>query len=170
MDLKKMLQQLEARESAYRFNHNLTADMDIMIFRLYCSGESVLRIALKIPCSESTVYRAIHRVRSFLRIPDVFPLLEMLRKHIAENPPNYGDWNAQSVLEMLYVAFGENNRFESAESLQGFDRLYEALTALPISSIDPVIDTVCDLCHLHERDGFTEGIKLGFRLNQEMNY
>lgn len=69
---------------------------------------------------------------------------------------------------MLYVAYSEYNRFESDESKEGFETLYTCLSVLPLKSLDPIIDCVVDLCHYHERDGFTEGLKLGVQLGDEL--
>lgn len=168
MDKKLMLQALEARAEDYRLSHPTTAEMDITIFRYFSSGKTAVHIAMEIPCSESTVYRALRRVREYLRVPDMDNLLKILRCHVAENPPHFGDWDAQSVLEMLYVAYGEYNRFESDESKAGFDDLYAYLRELPLKKVDCVIDKVCDIVHYHERDGFTEGLKLGVRLGDEL--
>ena len=168
MDKKQMLRALEARAEEYRLSHPATAEMDLSIARSICEGRSVVQVSMEIPCSESTVYRAIKRMKDFLKVPEPDTMLEILQRHVAENPPHYGDWNAQSVLEMLYVAYGEANRFESNESKAGFEELYASLRELPLKKIDNVIDMVCDIAHYHERDGFTEGVKLGFRLGSEL--
>ena len=42
------------------------------------------------------------------------------------------------------------------------------LEDLSLREQDPVIYAVCDLCHAHQRTGFTEGIKLGIRLGEEL--
>ena len=107
-------------------------------------------------------------MKDYLKLPEMDDFLKILQHHVAENPPHYGDWNAQSVLEMLYVAYGESNRFESNESKAGFADLYEHLRELPLKQLDSVIDKVCDIAHYHERDGFTEGLKLGVRLGNEL--
>ena len=168
MDKKQMLRALEARAEEYRLSHPATAEMDLAIARSICEGRSVVQVSMEIPCSESTVYRAIKRMKDFLKVPEPDTMLEILQRHVAENPPHYGDWNAQSVLEMLYVAYGEANRFESNESKAGFEERYASLRELPLKKIDNVIDMVCDIAHYHERDGFTEGVKLGFRLGSEL--
>lgn len=169
MDRKQMLRALEKQADAYRQFCPSTAEMDIVIFRSFCSGKSAVRIAMDTPCAESAVYRAIRRVKDYLNVPEEIPFMEILRKHIAENVPVFGDWNAQSVLEMLYVAYSEYNRYESEDSKSGFNTLYEKLSELPLKHLDKIIDVVADLCHFHERDGFTEGVKLGIRLGDELS-
>ena len=168
MEKQLMLQALEEKADAYRKHRPSTAEMDIAIFRAFCSGKSAVRIAMDTPCAESTVYRAIRRVKDYLKLPEVIPFLEMLRKHVADHTPNYGEWNAQSLLQMLYVAYSEYNRFETDDVKRGFEGLYDLLKGLPLKSLDAVIDAVCDLCHSHEQSGFTEGLKVGVRLGDEL--
>lgn len=168
MEKQLMLQTLEEKADAYRKHRPSTAEMDIVIFRAFCSGKSAVRIAMDIPCAESTVYRAIRRVKDFLKLPEIVPFMEILHKHIMDHAPHYGEWNAQSLLQMLYVAYSEYNRFETDDVKGGFEALYDLLKGLPLKSIDPVIDAVCDLCHNHEQSGFTEGLKVGVRLGDEL--
>lgn len=168
MDKKQMLHAVEARAEDYRLSHPATADTDIAIARLIAHGKSAVQVSMEIPCSESTVYRALSRVRDFLSVPDLDDFLDILLRLVAENPPNYGDWNAQSVLEMLYVAYGEYNRFESDQTKAGFEELYRFLRDIPLKKVDLVIDLVCDIAHFYERDGFIEGLKLGVRLGGEL--
>jgi len=168
MDKKQILRALEARAEEYRLSHPATAETDLVIARAISQGKSVVQVAMEIPCSESTVYRAIRRMKDYLKLPEMDDFLKILQLHVAQNPPQYGDWEAKSVLEMLYVAYGECNRFESSESKAGFADLYEHLRGLPLKQLDSVIDKVCDIAHYHERDGFTEGLKLGVRLGNEL--
>ena len=163
-----MLHALEQKLNEYRIHHPATADMDFSIVRSYCAGKTAVAIALDIPCSESTVYRAIRRVRDFLSLNHLPCWLETLAKEIAEHPMHYGDWNAQSLLEMLYVAYTDHNRIDIGCDKSGFVRLQHQLSSLSASSADSVLDTVCDLCLSHERAGFTEGIKVGVLLGHEL--
>ena len=168
MEKQLMLQALEEKLDDYRKHRPSTAEMDIIIFRAFCSGKSAVRIAMDTPCAESTVYRSIRRVKDYLKLPEVVPFLEVLRKHVADHAPNYGEWNAQSLLQMLYMAYSEYNRFETDDVKCGFEGLYDLLKGLPLKSLDAVIDAVCDLCHSHEQAGFTEGLKVGVRLGDEL--
>lgn len=134
MEKQLMLQALEEKMDAYRKHRPSTAEMDIVIFRAFCSGKSAVRIAMDTPCAESTVYRAIRRVKDYLKLPEVVPFLEVLRKHVAEHAPSYGDWNDQSLLQMLYVAYSEYNRFENDDMKCGVEGLYDLLEGLPLKS------------------------------------
>ena len=93
---------------------------------------------------------------------------EILRTYIAEHPPEYGDGNAQSILEMLYTCYNQYNRMDTEEIKAGFDDLYRHMNGIPLRDMDGIIDTVCTLCREHEKTGFVEGIKLGIRLKYEI--
>ena len=39
---------------------------------------------------------------------------------------------------------------------------------MPLREIDRIVDVVCTLFREYERAGFTEGVKVGIRLEQEL--
>ena len=101
MEKQLMLQALEEKLDDYRKHRPSTAEMDIIIFRAFCSGKSAVRIAMDTPCAESTVYRSIRRVKDYLKLPEVIPFLEVLRKHVATHAPNYGEYSYCRVLGIM---------------------------------------------------------------------
>lgn len=169
MTKNNLLQTLDTRVEDYRRSHPSTAEMDIAIFKKSCKGKTAVQISMEIPCSESTVYRALHRVRSFIRTSDLDSFMDTLQECITQHNPNFGEGNARSVLEMLHIAYRRFNHFESPESKAGYTELYSKLSSLPLQSTDQVVDIVSSLCHSYERDGFTEGLKLGVRMGNELN-
>lgn len=168
MQKNLMLPMLEGRLEAYRQHHPVTTEMDIAIVRAYCAGHAAKQISADIPCSETTVYRALHRVEEFLDRPEGADWLDSLTRQILEQDVNYGEWHAQSLLEMLYVAYTDYNQIDTGCGKNGFVTLEQLLSCLPRKTFDTVFDTVCDLCACHERAGFTEGVKLGIRLRHEL--
>lgn len=92
---------------------------------------------------------------------------ELLKQHIEQNPPNYGD--ANSVLEMLYDCHNERNPYDNDQIKSDFNTLYQQMHGMTLREIDRVIYTVCTLCREHEKAGFIEGIKLGMLLCQELS-
>ena len=94
--------------------------------------------------------------------------IEKLKNHFAEHPPNYGDCDAHTILEMLYSHYVEYNRMDTAEIKKNFETLYHQLTGKSLRELDHIIDTVTTLCWHHEQSGFTEGIKLGILLATEL--
>ena len=97
------------------------------------------------------------------------PHIEKLKTYLAEHPPDYGDCDAQSVLEMLYTYYNQYNRQDTPQIKSDFETLYQQLTGEPLRELDNIIDTVTTLCWHHEQSGFTEGIKLGIRLANELS-
>ena len=93
--------------------------------------------------------------------------IRSLRSYIITHPPDFGDGDAQSVLEMLFCHYSDYNRLDNKIIMQGFEKLYEQLDALCLKGKDRIIDIVCFLCQEHEKSGFTEGVKVGMRLEQE---
>lgn len=92
-------------------------------------------------------------------------LVEILKRHVAENPPNYGD-DAHSILEMLFTYYHECNNTDAVKA--AFEDLYQRMYGMPLREMDRIVDTVCTLCREHERTGFTEGVKVGIRIDQEL--
>ena len=46
--------------------------------------------------------------------------IQSLRNYIADHPPDYGDGNAKSILEMLFCHYTEFNRFDTDAIKLGF--------------------------------------------------
>ena len=99
------------------------------------------------------------------------PYIEKLKTYLAEHPPNYGDCDAHSVLEMLYSHYSHYSQYHCLDTTQiksDFETLYHQLTGISLRELDNIIDTVTTLCWHHEKSGFTEGIKLGILLATEL--
>ena len=94
--------------------------------------------------------------------------IESLRRYVAENPPNYGDGDANSILEMLYCYYHECNCTDNDAIKAAFEDLYQQMHGMPLREMDKIIDAVCTLCREHERAGFTEGVRVGVRLLDEL--
>lgn len=94
------------------------------------------------------------------------PYFKKLQVLLAENPPNLGD--ADSVLELLYEAYNEINNLDDDRIKTDFQSLYEAMNGMPLKKIDQIIYPICRLCRDHERSGFSEGVKVGIRLQMEL--
>ena len=95
-------------------------------------------------------------------------LLEALKSHIAQHPPNYGD--GESVLSMLYECHNENNPYDNEQIKEDFNELYRQMNGMELQEMDKIIYPVCKLCRDHEKAGFIEGIRLGVLLAQEALY
>ena len=93
-------------------------------------------------------------------------VLEILKAHIEQHPPSYGD--AESVLAMLYECPNENNPYDNEQIRADFEALYQRMNGMPLQEVDRVIYPVCTLCRDHERAGFIEWIKIGIKIHAEL--
>ena len=93
--------------------------------------------------------------------------VEILKRHIAENPPNYGS-DAHSILEMLFSYYHECNNTDTDAVKAAFEDLYQRMHGMPLREMDRIVDTVCVLCTEHEKAGFVEGVKVGLCLGREL--
>ena len=74
----------------------------------------------------------------------------------------------ESVLEMLYEAYLDQNYPTSDEIRNGFQALYIATSDALIENSDPLVEIVSRLCSEHEKTGFYNGIRLGVKLCHEL--
>ena len=70
---------------------------------------------------------------------------DLLRAHIETNPPNYGESDIHSILEMLWNTYCQHNQLDSEQIKAGFAELYQYMASFPVHDMDGVIDTVCSL-------------------------
>lgn len=68
---------------------------------------------------------------------------EALKKHINAHPPNYGDCDARSILEMLWNCYCQHNQLDTDQIKDDFTELYRHMKDIPIPDMDGLIDTVC---------------------------
>lgn len=127
-----------------------------------------MQISMNIPCAESTVYRAIRRVKDFLNESEANTIWDTVKKELSEYAPNFGEAAASSVLEMMYETYADHNRIEPDDVQPAFRELRFLLNGMPYEPTERVFAMVCDLCYSHERAGFTEGVKLGVHLADEL--
>ena len=90
-----------------------------------------------------------------------------LRDHCKQNPPDQGD--AQSVLNLLYRTYTEDNPIDSERIKANFTTLRNHFPELNLKQFDPIFTTVSDLCLECEQLAFVEGFCLGVTLMLELS-
>ena len=98
-----------------------------------------------------------------MNMEDYFRALET---YMASHKLNLGD--GESVLSMLYEAYGDVNRIDDDQIKADFGELYRLLNGMSLREMDRIINPVCTLCRDHERNGFVHGVQVGVRLAQEI--
>ncbi len=100
---------------------------------------------------------------------DMKKYLTVLQAKEATQQANFGN-DAETVLGMLCSTYYELNcNADTDEVKQAFDELYQSMTGKTLKEKDEVIYATCRLCSLHQQTGFTDGIRLGLQLAQELN-
>lgn len=92
--------------------------------------------------------------------------MDVLKRHVAENPPDYGS-DAQSILEMLFSYYHECNNTDTDAVKVAFEDLYQRMHGMPLREMDRIVDAFCTLCREHEKVGFVERVNIGIRLCHE---
>ena len=93
--------------------------------------------------------------------------LEKLQAYAASS--DRGKDAPETILEMLYDAYGEYHNTEDEGIRMAFQQLYGAMHGKSLMEQDEIIYAVCTLCRDHEKAGFIEGIKVGMSLAKELN-
>ena len=91
--------------------------------------------------------------------------IETLKQYVADHPPNYGDGDAHSILDMLFTY---TNNADTDAVKAAFEDLYQRMHGMPLREMDRIVDVVCTLCREHERSGFVSGVKMGILLEIEI--
>ena len=92
--------------------------------------------------------------------------IRALETYVASRRLNLGD--GESVLSLLYEAYGDINPMYDDQIKADFAELYRTLNGTPLQEMDWIINPVCALCRDHERSGFIHGVQVGIRLAQEV--
>lgn len=92
--------------------------------------------------------------------------IQALENYVASHKLNLGD--GESILSLLYEAYGDANRIDDGQIKADFGELYRLLNGIPLREMDWIINPVCALCRNHERNGFVHGVQVGMRLAKEM--
>ena len=92
--------------------------------------------------------------------------VQALEIHVASRKLILGD--GESVLSLLYEAYGDINPMYDDQIKADFAELYQALNGMPLQEMDWIINPVCALCRDHERNGFLHCVQLGAQLVQEI--
>ena len=91
--------------------------------------------------------------------------IRALETYVASRKLNLGD--GESILSLLYEAYGDANRIDDDQIKADFGELYHILNGMTLREMDWIINPVCALCRDHERNGFVHGVQVGIRLAQE---
>ena len=94
--------------------------------------------------------------------------IAILKRYLAENPPEYMDTDIHSLLEMLWRCYTESNPVDNDETKALYRSLDPIFDVLPFEDSNFLFGTVVSLCRVFERQAFLSGLRVGAQLTVEI--
>lgn len=94
--------------------------------------------------------------------------IQNLKSFLAEQHPSFGFDDANSILEMLYYYYTQDNPIDSALIRCRVKELDECIPRLTGMESNAIFSATMGLCGEYERQAFLEGIQVGMRLFDEL--
>lgn len=94
--------------------------------------------------------------------------LEKVKQYMSDHPLDLSRSDGDTILEILYECYDESNGMDNAEIKKDFEEIYRLMNGKSLKEIDALIYPICKLCRDHQKSGFAEGVRIGYRLAQEL--
>ena len=75
----------------------------------------------------------------------------------------------ESVMGALCYCYCVHRDFSTEQIRNSFQQINEITKKLTLEENDRVCDLTCQLCDLYQQEAFQEGLRVGFRLFQELS-
>lgn len=95
--------------------------------------------------------------------------INQLNAWVAEQKPDYGDEDLDSLLDFLWRTYTELNPIQNDDIRRNDKALDAIMDSLPTEQSNRLFFSLCELCTLHEHQAFLDGIRLGVRLASELS-
>ncbi|MBR5570471.1 MAG: hypothetical protein IKW10_06215 [Oscillospiraceae bacterium] len=90
--------------------------------------------------------------------------MQLLHQYLSEHQPNYGWRDAESLLEMIYHYYTEDNPVDNDYIKKQFEQVHEILRKLSLAENDRIFLLTVSLCSECEKQAFIAGLQVGVRL------
>lgn len=94
--------------------------------------------------------------------------LVQLSEHLASQPVEFHNWEADSILSFLYCCFAEDHPMENDRIRGCYEKLEPAFEGLPREISNQLFRNIADLCVEYELAAFIEGLRIGVALEREL--
>lgn len=96
------------------------------------------------------------------------PYIKRLKSELEQNRFYHDGQVCESILELLWECYSYSNPIGDADVQK-----YEAILApvfeqLPFDASNKLFMTVCELCNAYQHAAFLEGVRIGWRLTNEL--
>lgn len=95
--------------------------------------------------------------------------IQLLRDHLASQPIEFHDWNTDSLLEFLFCCYTEDHPLDNEAIHRCYEKLEPLFEGLPRDASNQLFQNIAAVCIEYELAAFTEGLRLGAALEQELH-
>ena len=91
-----------------------------------------------------------------------------IRAYFESRQIDFSNMGAESLLDFIYQCYSEMHAIDSEQIRACFADLERFHDAMPLEGSDRLFNLVADLCIEYEHAAFTEGIRVGVQLMEEL--
>ncbi len=95
-------------------------------------------------------------------------IAKRMKAYIDTHPFDSGDYDYETILEQLYMAYSESNEADPPEIKDAFAELNNFLDGLSLDDNNAVFGLTCRISIAYERRGFLNGLQYGAYLMNEL--
>lgn len=95
--------------------------------------------------------------------------VKLLADHLASQPIEFHDWNADSILEFLFCCYTEDHPLENDAVCNCYEKLEPFFERSPIGDSNQLFRHIAELCNACEQAAFIEGMRVGIHLVIEIH-
>lgn len=94
--------------------------------------------------------------------------IKLLAEHLASQPMEFHDWNADSLLEFLFCCYTEDHPLDNEAIHRCYEKLEPLFEGLPRDASNQLFQNIAAVCIAYEQIAFTEGLRVGAALEREI--
>ncbi len=95
-------------------------------------------------------------------------IAKRMKAYIDTHPFDSGDYDYETILEQLYMAYSESHEIDPPEIKDAFTELNSFLDDLSLDDNNAVFSLTCRISIACERRGFLNGLQYGAHLMKEL--
>jgi len=95
--------------------------------------------------------------------------IQMLADHLASQPMEFHDWDADSLLDFLFCCYTEDHPLDNEAVRRCYEKMEPIFEGLLREDSNQLFQNIAELCIAYERAAFTEGLRIGVALERETN-
>lgn len=94
--------------------------------------------------------------------------LQLLREHLAAQPIEFNDYDADSMLDFLFCCYTEDHPLDNKKIRRCYEKLEPVFDSLPNHLSNQLFHNIATVCIEFELAAFTEGLRVGAALEREL--